>query len=510
MLYISSYFDFFYVYGKFSFQICFNNITIMSSEPYMKYESPLVSRYASKEMSHNFSDMKKFSTWRKLWTFLAKAQHELGLHITKQQITEMEDNIELNDEDFKMAAIEEKSRRHDVMSHVHVFGVRCPNAAPIIHLGATSCFVGDNTDLILIRDAFDILLDKLACCIYRLSAFAQEFKNLPTLGFTHLQPAQLTTVGKRACMWVQDLLSDLKTFEECRDDLKFRGVKGATGTQASFLALFEGNSEKVEMLNSLVTEMAGFSKCYVITGQTYPRKVDYEILSKLASLGASLHKIGTDIRLLASMKEMEEPFEKDQIGSSAMAYKRNPMRSERVCSLARHLMTLSFNPLQTAATQWFERTLDDSANRRICIPEAFLTADIILNILQNISEGLVVYPKVIERHIRQELPFLATENFIMAMVKAGGDRQEVHEKIRVLSQQAAANVKLNGAENNLMELILNDSFFEPIYEQMPELLNPESFTGRAPQQVDEFLTQEVNPLLLKYADKLGGVAEINV
>ena len=474
------------------------------------YQSPLVSRYASKEMSYNFSDFKKFSTWRKLWTMLAKAEHEVGLTITKEQISEMEDNVELNEEDFALAAAEEKIRRHDVMAHVHAYGIRCPNAAPIIHLGATSCFVGDNTDIIVIRDALDIILPKLARCIYWLSNFAEQYKHLPTLGFTHLQPAQLTTVGKRACMWIQDLLIDLQNLETCRNELRFRGIKGATGTQASFLALFDGNSEKVEMLNSLITKMAEFDKSYIITGQTYPRKVDYEILSKLGSLGASLHKICSDIRLLASRKEIEEPFETTQIGSSAMAYKRNPMRSERTCSLARHLMSLAANPLQTAATQWLERTLDDSANRRICIPEAFLTADIALNTLQNICQGLVVYPKVIERHINEELPFLATENFIMAIVKAGGDRQEAHEKIRLLSQEAAANVKLNGGSNNLVNLIMNDGYFEPIHEMMPELLNPATFVGRAPQQVDEFLNQEVSPMISGYRNKLDAEAVVSV
>ena len=484
--------------------------TKIMSDSRMFYQSPLVGRYASKEMAHNFSDAKKFSTWRKLWTYLAKAEHELGLNITAEQISEMEANIALNEEDFLLAAAEEKVRRHDVMSHVHVFGIRCPNAAPIIHLGATSCYVGDNTDLIVMRDALDILQPKLACCIYKLSEFAEKHKDLPTLGFTHFQPAQLTTVGKRACMWIQDLLLDLQNIENCRNELKFRGVKGATGTQASFMALFDENGEKVEILNQLVTEMAGFDKSYVITGQTYPRKVDFEILSRLSSMAASIHKICTDLRLLASLKEIEEPFEKTQIGSSAMAYKRNPMRSERACSLARHLITLASNPLQTTATQWLERTLDDSANRRICIPEAFLTADIILNTLQNISEGLVVYPKVIERHVNQELPFMATENFIMAIVKKGGDRQVAHERIRVLSQKAAAKVKLEGEENNLVQLILSDSYFEPIYEIMPELLNPVLFIGRASQQVDDFLKGEVFPAIRKYENDFDVQAELNV
>lgn len=480
------------------------------SELKKSYQSPLVSRYASKEMSNNFSDSKKFSTWRKLWTILAKAEQQLGLNITTEQIAEMEANLELNDEDFLLAAAEEKIRRHDVMSHVHVFGLRCPKAASIIHLGATSCFVGDNTDLIVIRDALDIIHPKIVSCIYKLSKFAEEYKNMPTLGFTHFQPAQLTTVGKRACMWIQDLLVDLQNIEDFRKGLRFRGIKGATGTQASFMTLFDEDGEKVQSLNQIVTEMAGFDSSYTITGQTYPRKVDYEVLSKLSSMAASIHKICTDIRLLASMKEIEEPFEKSQIGSSAMAYKRNPMRSERTCSLARHLMSLSLNPLQTTATQWLERTLDDSANRRVCIAEGFLTADIILSTLQNISEGLVVYPKVIERHIKDELPFLATENFIMAIVKNGGDRQVAHEKIRVLSQEAAANVKLRGENNNLVELILNDSYFEPIHKKIPDLLNPATFIGRAPQQVEAFLKEEVYPTINKYRNAFDVTATLEV
>uniref|UniRef100_A0A8C4XU69 Adenylosuccinate lyase n=1 Tax=Falco tinnunculus TaxID=100819 RepID=A0A8C4XU69_FALTI len=370
------------------------------------YRSPLVSRYASAEMGFNFSERKKFGTWRRLWLYLAQAEKSLGLPITDEQIQEMEAN--LDNIDFKMAAEEEKKLRHDVMAHVHTFAHCCPKAAAIIHLGATSCYVGDNT---------------LARVISRLADFAEKYADLPTLGFTHYQPAQLTTVGKRCCLWIQDLCMDLQNLERARDDLRFRGVKGTTGTQASFLQLFEGDHSKVEELDRLVTAKAGFKRAYMVTGQTYSRKVDIEVLSVLASLGASIHKICTDIRLLANLKEIEEPFEKDQIGSSAMPYKRNPMRSERCCSLARHLMTLVLDPLQTASVQWFERTLDDSANRRVCLAEAFLTADIILSTLQNISEGLVVYPKVIERRIRQELPFMATENIIMAMVKAGGNRQ---------------------------------------------------------------------------------------
>uniref|UniRef100_UPI00398F7ED8 adenylosuccinate lyase isoform X1 n=2 Tax=Pristiophorus japonicus TaxID=55135 RepID=UPI00398F7ED8 len=465
-----------------------------------RYRSPLVSRYSSPEMAFNFSELKKFTTWRRLWLYLARAQRMLGLPITEEQLQEMESN--LNNIDFKMAAEEEKKLRHDVMAHVHTFAHCCPNAAAIIHLGATSCYVGDNTDLIVLRDGFDILLPKLARVISRLMDFAQQHADLPTLGFTHYQPAQLTTVGKRCCLWLQDLCMDLRNIERGRSELRFRGVKGTTGTQASFLQLFEGDHGKVEELDRLVTEMAGFKQTYMVTGQTYSRKVDIDSLAVLSSLGATIHKICTDIRLLANLKEIEEPFEKDQIGSSAMPYKRNPMRSERCCSLARHLMALVLDPLHTAAVQWFERTLDDSANRRICLPESFLTADIILSTLQNITEGLVVYPKVIERHIRQELPFMATENIIMAMVKAGENRQDCHERIRVLSQQAAAVVKQEGGDNDLISRIREDPYFSPIHGQLQALLNPKSFIGCAPQQVTRFLEQEVQPMLVPYASQL--------
>uniref|UniRef100_A0A8C4V3X9 Adenylosuccinate lyase n=1 Tax=Falco tinnunculus TaxID=100819 RepID=A0A8C4V3X9_FALTI len=456
-----------------------------------RYRSPLVSRYASAEMGFNFSERKKFGTWRRLWLYLAQAEKSLGLPITDEQIQEMEAN--LDNIDFKMAAEEEKKLRHDVMAHVHTFAHCCPKAAAIIHLGATSCYVGDNT---------------LARVISRLADFAEKYADLPTLGFTHYQPAQLTTVGKRCCLWIQDLCMDLQNLERARDDLRFRGVKGTTGTQASFLQLFEGDHSKVEELDRLVTAKAGFKRAYMVTGQTYSRKVDIEVLSVLASLGASIHKICTDIRLLANLKEIEEPFEKDQIGSSAMPYKRNPMRSERCCSLARHLMTLVLDPLQTASVQWFERTLDDSANRRVCLAEAFLTADIILSTLQNISEGLVVYPKVIERRIRQELPFMATENIIMAMVKAGGNRQDCHEKIRVLSQQAAAVVKQEGGDNDFITRVRADPYFSPIHKQLESLLDPSSFTGRAPQQVAKFLKEEVRPALIPYQGKMGGKIEL--
>uniref|UniRef100_A0A8C6Z8Y5 Adenylosuccinate lyase n=1 Tax=Nothoprocta perdicaria TaxID=30464 RepID=A0A8C6Z8Y5_NOTPE len=456
-------------------------------------------------MAFNFSERKKFGTWRRLWLYLAQAEKSLGLPITDEQIQEMEAN--LDNIDFKMAAEEEKKLRHDVMAHVHTFAHCCPKAAAIIHLGATSCYVGDNTDLIVLRDGFNLLLPKLARVISRLADFAEKYAELPTLGFTHYQPAQLTTVGKRCCLWIQDLCMDLQKLERARDDLRFRGVKGTTGTQASFLQLFEGDHSKVSQPKHL-TDFVLISRAYIVTGQTYSRKVDIEVMSVLASLGASIHKICTDIRLLANLKEIEEPFEKDQIGSSAMPYKRNPMRSERCCSLARHLMTLVLDPLQTASVQWFERTLDDSANRRVCLAEAFLTADIILSTLQNISEGLVVYPKVIARRIRQELPFMATENIIMAMVKAGGNRQDCHEKIRVLSQQAAAVVKQEGGDNDLIDRVRADPYFSPIHGHLESLLDPSSFTGRAPQQVAKFLKEEVRPALVPYQGKMGGKIEL--
>uniref|UniRef100_A0A9J7XM91 Adenylosuccinate lyase n=1 Tax=Cyprinus carpio carpio TaxID=630221 RepID=A0A9J7XM91_CYPCA len=465
-----------------------------SGEEFMKYRSPLVSRYASKEMAFNFSDMKKFTTWRRLWLYLAKAEKELGLPITDAQVSEMESHLE--DIDFIMAADEERKLRHDVMAHVHTFAHCCPTAAPIIHLGATSCYVGDNTCIITIH--------------LQLANFAEKYADLPTLGFTHYQPAQLTTVGKRACLWLQDLVMDMRNLQRAREDLRFRGVKGTTGTQASFLQLFQGDHEKVEELDRKVTEMAGFKKSYLVTGQTYSRKVDIDSLCVLASLAATVHKICTDIRLLANLKEIEEPFEKEQIGSSAMPYKRNPMRAERCCSLARHLMALVSDPLQTAAVQWLERTLDDSANRRISLPESFLTADIILSTLQNITEGLVVYPKVIERHIRHELPFMATENIIMAMVKAGGNRQDCHEKIRVLSQQAAAVVKQEGGDNDLLARVQADPYFAPIIGQLDSILDPKTFIGRAPQQVTRFLSEEVRPVLEPYKSKMDVKIELEL
>ncbi|CAB0035469.1 unnamed protein product [Trichogramma brassicae] len=475
---------------------------------YCDYRSPFATRYASKEMRFNFSDQKKFTTWRKLWIYLAKAEMSLGLSISQDQISEMEQHV--NDIDFDAAAKEEKATRHDVMAHVHVFSSQCPKAAPIVHLGATSCYVGDNTDLIVLRDGFDILLPKLAAVIQRLAKFADDNRSIPALGYTHLQPAQLTTVGKRATLWLQDLLMDERAIRRARGDLKFRGVKGTTGTQASFLQLFNGDSQKVKKLDELVTNMAGFEKKYSVTGQTYSRKVDIECLNVLASLGATAHKICSDIRLLASMKEIEEPFESTQIGSSAMPYKRNPMRSERCCSIARFLMNLNSNGLQTAGNQWMERTLDDSANRRLTLPLAYLSADNVLMTLQNIAEGLIVYPKVIERRMAQELPFMAAENFIMAMVKAGGDRQECHEKIRVLAQQAGAQVKQYGKDNDLVERIRNDQYFQPILGQLDSLLDPSTFVGRAPEQVSEFLEEEVYPVLKNYENVKVAPVELNI
>ncbi|KAJ8652081.1 adenylosuccinate lyase [Lichtheimia ornata] len=466
-----------------------------------KYQSPLTSRYASKEMAYNFSEDKRYSTWRKLWLNLAIAEQRLGLtDITDKAIEEMRANID--NIDYEVAAAEEKKRRHDVMAHVHAFGQVAPAAAGIIHLGATSCYVTDNGDLIILRDAYDIVIRKLVHVIDILSQFAKAYRDLPTLGFTHFQPAQLVTVGKRATLWIQELLWDLRNFERARNDLKLRGVKGTTGTQASFMALFNGDHDKIEQLDQLVTELSGFKEAYPVCGQTYSRKIDIDVLHPLSGFGATAHKMATDIRLLANLKEIEEPFEKDQIGSSAMAYKRNPMRSERACSLSRHLMMLVNDALQTSAVQWLERTLDDSAIRRISLPEAFLTTDILLTLLQNICEGMVVYPKVIERRIKQELPFMATENIIMAMVKKGGDRQECHEQIRVLSHEAAHVVKMEGGENDLIERIKKTEYFKPIWDELPKLLDPSTFIGRAPEQVDNFITKHVEPALAPYSDVL--------
>ncbi|XP_049869534.1 adenylosuccinate lyase [Pectinophora gossypiella] len=470
---------------------------------YCNYRSPLSTRYASKEMQYNFSDQKKFSTWRKLWIYLAKAEKELGLEISEEQIAQLEGAI--HDINFKSAAEHEKLVRHDVMAHVHTLAERCPLAAPIIHLGATSCYVGDNTDLIVMKHGLELLLPRVAAVISRLSKFADEYKSIPILGFTHLQPAQLTTVGKRASLWLYDLLMDERALSRAKDDLRFRGVKGTTGTQASFLQLFKGDSAKVRALDKRVAELAGFDTCYPVTGQTYSRKVDIEVISALSSLGATVHKMCSDIRILASRKELEEPFETSQIGSSAMPYKRNPMRSERCCALARHLITLHSNAANTHAVQWMERTLDDSANRRLTLAEAFLTADATLLTLLNICQGLVVYPKVVARNIAQELPFMATENIIMEMVKAGGDRQVCHEKIRVLSHEAGAQVKQHGKDNDLIDRVKAEPYFAPIIGKLDQILDASTFIGRAPEQVTEFIQEEVNPVLSKYAGTLSEV-----
>ena len=473
-----------------------------------RYESPLVQRYSSDEMAYLFSDDHKFRTWRKLWLALAEVEQTLGLPIADVQLQELREHQE--DIDYAAVAAYEKQFRHDVMAHVHALGDVAPLARPIVHLGATSCFVGDNTDLLILRDGLDLLLPKLAASVQRFSDFAVKWADQPTLGFTHFQPAQPTTVGKRVCLWIQDLVMDLESLQTVRDRLRFRSVKGTTGTQASFLALFDGDHDKVEALEAGVAKKFGFERTYGVTGQTYPRKVDHDILSALGSLGASVHRLATDIRLLCHRKEVEEPFGKKQIGSSAMAYKRNPMRSERMCALARHLMVLPGNTAQTAAVQWMERTLDDSANRRIALAEAFLAADGILEILMNVSGGLVVYPKVIEAQLASELPFMATENIIMAMVRAGADRQEVHESIRTHSLAAAREVKEFGRPNDLMERIRGDAFYAPILEELDSLLDPTTFVGRAPEQVHAFVNREVQPMLSAYKASMPMGGELRV
>jgi adenylosuccinate lyase len=472
------------------------------------YQNPLTDRYASQEMVYLFSPEKKFTTWRHLWLALAEAESHLGLPISPSQLKAMRET--LNDVDFPLAAAYEKKLRHDVMAHVHAWGDQIPEARPIIHLGATSCYVGDNTDLIILGESLDLLLPKLANVIEALSDFALTHAALPTLGFTHYQPAQPTTVGKRTCLWIQDLLMDLERLSEVRTSLRFRGVKGTTGTQASFLALFDGDGDKVDILDQRVSLAFGFDSSYGVTGQTYPRKVDHNILSALAGLGVSAHKFGTDIRLLANLKEVEEPFGKNQIGSSAMAYKRNPMRSERICALSRHLIALQQDAAYTAAVQWMERTLDDSAIRRIALAEAFMSADGVLETLLNVSRGLVVYPKVIRAHLDAELPFMATENILMALVRKGADRQEVHEAIRVHSQAAARTVKSDGKPNDLIERIKKDPVFEPILEDLDLLLEPTSFIGRAPEQVHRFLAKEVKPALALWSDQLGQSSKLKV
>lgn len=472
------------------------------------YESPLNTRYASKEMSYLFSPDKKFKTWRKLWIALAEAQKELGLNITDEQIAELKANAD--NINYDVAEERERQVRHDVMSHVFAYGEQATKAKPIIHLGATSCYVGDNTDLIIMYEAVDLLNKKLINVIEKLSKFADEYKDLPTLGFTHYQPAQLTTVGKRACLWIEDFLLDYEELTHLRSRRRLRGVKGTTGTQATFLNLFEEDHSKVKKLDQLVCEKLGYNEAYPVTGQTYPRKFDSIVLNVLSSISQSAYKFSNDLRLLQNLKEMEEPFGKNQIGSSAMAYKRNPMRSERISSLARFVLCTSLNPAITASTQWFERTLDDSANKRISVAEAFLATDAVLEIMMNVVDGLVVYPKVIEQHVMSELPFMATEVILMEGVKRGGDRQELHEKIRIHSMEAAKEVKLHGRKNDLIERIIADDDFKMTEEEIYSILQPINFVGRAKEQVEDFLRDYVNPVLQDNQDVIGIKVELTV
>ena len=473
-----------------------------------RYVSPLSERYASKEMQYIFSPDMKFRTWRRLWIALAETEKELGLNITQEQIDELKAHAD--DINYDVAKAREKEVRHDVMSHVYAYGVQCPKAKGIIHLGATSCYVGDNTDIIVMTEALKLVRKKLLNVIAELAKFADANKNLPTLAFTHFQPAQPTTVGKRATLWMQEFMMDLEDLDYVLITMKLLGSKGTTGTQASFLELFDGDQETIDKIDPMIAEKMGFKACYPVSGQTYSRKVDTRVLNILAGIAASAHKFSNDIRLLQHLKEVEEPFEKSQIGSSAMAYKRNPMRSERIASLSRFVMVDALNPAITSATQWFERTLDDSANKRLSVPEGFLAIDGILDLCLNVVDGLVVYPKVIEKRLRSELPFMATENIMMDAVKAGGDRQELHEKIRELSMIAARNVKAEGKENNLLELIAADPAFNMSLEDLEKTMDPAKYTGRAAIQVDAFLKNVVNPVLEANKDELGMTAEINV
>ena len=470
------------------------------------YESPFSLRWASDEMRYLFSQEKKFTTWRKIWLALAESEKELGLNISDDQIKELEDNV--NNLDLNRAAYYEKQTRHDVMSHILAYGEQCPGAKPIIHLGATSCFVGDNTDIILIKEGLGIIRKKLLNTMNNLASFALEYKDLPTLGFTHYQPAQLVTVGKRASLWLQDLLLDLDELEFVLKNLKLRGAKGTTGTQASYLELFNGDHEKTKQLDSIIAAKLGLSDSYAVTGQTYPRKTDSRILNALSQIAQSAHKFATDLRLLQNLKEIEEPFGKKQIGSSAMAYKRNPMRSERICGLARFAINNSMNGAATASVQWFERTLDDSSNRRLSLSESFLAIDSILNLYINITEGMIVYPGVIHKRIMEELPFMATETILMTAVKRGGDRQDLHEKIRVCSMEASDNVKKHGKPNNLIELISKENGFRMTIEEIKEILKPENFTGRSSQQTEEFVNDIVLPRISEYNIQIKQV-EIN-
>ena len=479
------------------------------------YSSPLSERYASKEMQHIFSQDMKFSTWRKLWIALAETEMELGLknekgepEITQDQIDEMKAHI--YDINYDVAKEREKQVRHDVMSHVYAFGKQCPKAKGIIHLGATSCYVGDNTDIIIMKEALLLVRKKLVNVIAELAKFADQYKELPTLAFTHFQPAQPTTVGKRATLWTQEFRMDLEDLDYVLDSLKLLGSKGTTGTQASFLELFDGDQETIDKIDPMIAAKMGFKECYPVSGQTYSRKVDTRVANVLAGIAASAHKMSNDIRLLQHLKEVEEPFEKNQIGSSAMAYKRNPMRSERIASLSRYVMVDALNPAITSATQWFERTLDDSANKRLSIPEGFLAIDGILDLCLNVVDGLVVYDKVIRKHMMAELPFMATENIMMDAVKKGGDRQELHEKIRQLSMEAGKNVKQEGKENNLLELIAADPSFNLTLEELEANMEPAKYVGRAPYQVNVFLRDVVNPILDANKELLGVKAEINV
>ncbi len=473
-----------------------------------EYQNPLISRYASKEMSFIFSEDYKFSTWRKLWVALAESEMELGLNIAQEQIDELKSH--LYDINYEDAEKREKETRHDVMSHVYAYGLQCPKAKPIIHLGATSAFVGDNTDVIQMSEGMKLIRTKLLNVINNLAGFADKHKQLPALGFTHFQPAQLTTVGKRCCLWLQDFVMDIEELDFQLDRLMLRGVKGTTGTQASFMALFNGDHGKIKELDRKVTEKLGFKKSFPVTGQTYSRKLDSQVLNVLTQIAESAHKFSNDIRLLQNLKEIEEPFEKNQIGSSAMAYKRNPMRCERIAALSRFVIANTLNPAITAASQWFERTLDDSANKRLAVPQVFLAVDSILNILINVTGGLVVYEKMIRKHINDELPFMATENILMEAVKKGGDRQELHERIRQYSIEAGRRVKEEGLDNNLISLIEKDESFKLDKDSILGLMDPKNFIGRAPEQVDEFLHEHVNPLLSKNNDKLNVKVDLKV
>ncbi|MEE0220673.1 MAG: adenylosuccinate lyase [Lachnospiraceae bacterium] len=475
---------------------------------YDRYQSPLSERYASREMQYIFSPEKKFRTWRKLWIALAETEKELGLPITQEQIDELK--AHKDDINFDVAKEREKLVRHDVMSHVYAYGLQCPNAKGIIHLGATSCYVGDNTDIILMTEALKLVRKKLVNVMAELASFAEKYKDQPTLAFTHFQPAQPTTVGKRATLWLMELKLDLDDLDYVISSMKMLGSKGTTGTQASFLELFDGDHEKCRKADQMIAEKMGFTGCFPVSGQTYSRKVDSRVLSVLAGIAQSAHKFSNDIRLLQHLKEVEEPFEKNQIGSSAMAYKRNPMRSERIASLANYVMADMMNPMLVASTQWFERTLDDSANKRLSIPEGFLAVDGILDLYLNVVDGLVVYPKVIEKRLMSELPFMATENIMMDAVKAGGDRQELHERIRELSMEAGRNVKAEGRDNNLLELIAADPSFNLTLEELKKTMDPKKYVGRAPQQVEEFLDEVIRPVLEENKDLLGVKAEINV